>query len=1023
MEQLQEVNKLDQVPKPCEWFDLIGGTSTGGIIAIMLGKLGMTVDECIRAYKKVAQQAFTPKSRPGLPGSPSGAFSAKQLEAAIKQTVKEYCIDPACVQQRKEKQATAETCPHGEMQFRGDSRTKTVVLAITKDNVNTLPTLFKTYDTSAPLDGCTVWQVARATSAATTFFKPIQVGRDQINFIDAGFGYNNPCEVLIREAKDQFPGRDEMRVLSIGTGLGDVVSIKDTRASILRALKKMATTSKKVALRLDERYGETGTYYRFNVERGLEDISLSDWKETSSISSHTHNYLNENKRVIDKFIQSLTRNSNAKLAEESNANTATEDTSTVINTLKEKLFKTDGCNRVALVGLGGAGKTQVALHMAYWAKRHEEDCSVFWIPAFSMAGFEQECVKLVKKLDISCSEGEDPKEVVKRHLSSGKVKRWFMVVDNADDIDILRFSRSSDKGIFSFLPHHDNGRILITTRSREVAFAMKIQVVELMQMDPKEASDLLRTLLDNENGSRDDELRDDKTLTTLLEGLTYLPLAIAQAAAYMNIYKTNIAEYVQICDNADKKNIIELLEQKCDDETYYDESQSAVATTWIVSFDRIRSSNQAAADLLSFMAFIESRAIPRSILPVFETEQQTTRAIGILKSHGFLTQRGLDAIYDMHRLVHMVTRKWIEQKGESREIQLMSLARVKLVFPDDEWKNRELWRQYLPHALQLLRCLGDIENQNVAHLGFRVGQCLLRDNRDKEAVGIFEHVVKTYDSTLPGDSRWQRISRLFLATAYLETELQEKAMEILQAIVDFEKRILAEDDPTLLTSQHVLASAYLRIGQAQKSVDILKLVTNIEQQTLAENDPSRLAGQHALAEAYIYIGQAQLAVEILESVTKIQEGMLSEDDPDRLSSQHTLAAAYISCKQEKKAIEILEWVVEIEKRFLAEDHPNLLAGQYQLAKAYFKDGQMARAIEILEWMVETKKRLLAENHPNLLKGQYQLARAYFKDGQIARAIGILEDLVRIQTQTESHNSRIFRLSKSLLQTCYDELEK
>ncbi|KAF5675741.1 acyl transferase acyl hydrolase lysophospholipase [Fusarium denticulatum] len=874
MEQLQKANKLDRVPKPCEWFDLIGGTSTGGIIAIMLGKLGMTVDECIRAYKKVAQQAFTPKSRPNLPGSPSGAFSAKQLEVAIKQTVKEYCIDPACVQQRKEEQATAETCPHGEMQFRGDSRTKTVVLAITKDNVDTLLTLFKTYDTSAPLDGCTVWQVARATSAATTFFKPIQVGRDQITFIDAGFGYNNPCEVLIREAKDQFPSRDEMRVLSIGTGLGDVVSIKDTRASILRALKKMATTSKKVALRLDERYGETGTYHRFNVERGLEDISLSDWKETSSISSHTHNYLSENKRVIDKFIQSLTRNSNAKLAEESNANTATEDTSnsivhsipfpenkgfsgriTVINTLKDKLFKTDGCNRVALVGLGGAGKTQFALHMAYWAKGHEEDCSVFWIPAFSMAGFEQECVQLVKKLDISCSEGEDAKEVVKRHLSSGKVKRWFMVVDNADDIDILRFSRSSDRGIFNFLPYHANGRILITTRSREVAFAMKNQVVELMQMDPKEASELLRTLLDNENGSRDDELRDEKTLTTLLQGLTYLPLAIAQAAAYMNIYKTNFAEYVQLCDNADEKNVIELLGEKFDDETYYHESQSAVATTWIVSFDRIQSSNQAAAELLSFMAFIESRAIPRSILPVFETEQQTTRVVGILKSHGFLTQRGLDAIYDMHRLVHMVTRKWIEQKGELREIQLISLARVKLVFPRMEWKNRELWRQYLPHALQLLRCLGDIENQNVAHLGSLI-----------------------YDSTLPGDSEWLRKSRLFLAIAYLETELKEKAVEILQDIVDSEKRILAEDDPSLLTSQQVLATAYLAIGQAQKSVDILKLVTNIEQQTLAENDLSRLASQHALAEAYIDIGQVQLAVEILESVTKIHEGILTQID-------------------------------------------------------------------------------------------------------------------------------------------------
>src|ERR1700722_14732281 len=103
-----------------------------------------------------------------------------------------------------------------------------VVLAITKGNIDARPTLFTTYDTSASFHGCAIWQVARATSAATTFFKSITVGRDGIEFIDAGFGYNNPCEILIEEARRQFPGRAQMLVLSIGTGLGDVVTIGNT---------------------------------------------------------------------------------------------------------------------------------------------------------------------------------------------------------------------------------------------------------------------------------------------------------------------------------------------------------------------------------------------------------------------------------------------------------------------------------------------------------------------------------------------------------------------------------------------------------------------------------------------------------------------------------------------------------------------------------------------------------------------------------------------------------------------------
>lgn len=94
----------------------------------MLGRLGMTIDECIRAYKKVAQQAFTPKRTSIFPASPSGAFSATQLTAAIKQTIQDHCVDPRCVEQRNQGRPMIETCPHEEMHFRDGSCTKTYVL-------------------------------------------------------------------------------------------------------------------------------------------------------------------------------------------------------------------------------------------------------------------------------------------------------------------------------------------------------------------------------------------------------------------------------------------------------------------------------------------------------------------------------------------------------------------------------------------------------------------------------------------------------------------------------------------------------------------------------------------------------------------------------------------------------------------------------------------------------------------------------------------------------------------------------
>lgn len=98
----------------------------------MLGRLGMTVDECIRTYKKVARAAFTPKRTVAskLPAPPKGIYSAKALEDAIKQTVRECCVEPQCLDQRRQGVSTTESCPHEDAVFRSASCTKTYVFEI-----------------------------------------------------------------------------------------------------------------------------------------------------------------------------------------------------------------------------------------------------------------------------------------------------------------------------------------------------------------------------------------------------------------------------------------------------------------------------------------------------------------------------------------------------------------------------------------------------------------------------------------------------------------------------------------------------------------------------------------------------------------------------------------------------------------------------------------------------------------------------------------------------------------------------
>jgi hypothetical protein len=91
LQQLMERINPNNPPKPCDFFNMIGGTSTGGIIAIMLGRMQMSVDQCIAAYKELSDTVFTKvRSRVNWRGSAQGRFNEETLSAAVKETLVKY---------------------------------------------------------------------------------------------------------------------------------------------------------------------------------------------------------------------------------------------------------------------------------------------------------------------------------------------------------------------------------------------------------------------------------------------------------------------------------------------------------------------------------------------------------------------------------------------------------------------------------------------------------------------------------------------------------------------------------------------------------------------------------------------------------------------------------------------------------------------------------------------------------------------------------------------------------------------
>ncbi|KAJ5102929.1 hypothetical protein N7532_003458 [Penicillium argentinense] len=261
--------RRDEIPKPCDHFDLIAGTGTGGLIAIMLGRLRLDLETCKEVYVRMTRKVFeTDKTIAGIPYR-STLFKASKLEEAIRECVREHTVweaegndmpnnsgprasisslsySPGSVPQRSVSRGSFSTSgqsysqqqqsnqrgstflnglrwgnPEALLYDNRENRTKTAVTALYKGTPRNSPAvLLRSYDSRReppPEFDCTIWQAGRATSATGLAFKPIRIG--QHNFIDEGPGTYNPAPQILEEAVvNEWPGREVGVFVSIGTG-------------------------------------------------------------------------------------------------------------------------------------------------------------------------------------------------------------------------------------------------------------------------------------------------------------------------------------------------------------------------------------------------------------------------------------------------------------------------------------------------------------------------------------------------------------------------------------------------------------------------------------------------------------------------------------------------------------------------------------------------------------------------------------------------------------------------------------
>jgi tetratricopeptide (TPR) repeat protein len=678
---------------------------------------------------------------------------------------------------------------------------------------------------------------------------------------------------------------------------------------------------------------------------------------------------------------------------------------TQLDEAEEKIFAAGRTNKIAITGLGGIGKTQLVLELVYRIRERYKKCSVIWMPATNLESLQQAYLQVARQLKIPGSDEDkaDAKKLVQGYLSDQSAGQWLLVFDNADDVNMWITQSGLGSGrLIDYLPRSEQGCIVFTTRDRKTAVKLAHRnIIEVPEMDEDVAIQLLQNLLVNP------DLVDNRPdATALLTELTYLPLAIVQAAAYINENGIAFSDYLSLITDQEEA-VIDLLSEQFEDDGRYDNIKNPVAITWLISFEQIQDRDPLAAEYLSFMACIDSKDIPLSLLPPGVSRKKEIDAIGTLEAYSFILKRATDLALDLHRLVHLATRNWLRQKHLLAQWTERTITRLEKVFPDNDHHNRNKWRTYLPHVYcVIMSAEAGKDGETWDALLWRFGRCLRSDGRYNEAEAPFVQVMERRKRVLGQEHPGTLASISNLALTYQNQGRWKEAESLQVQALDARKRVLGQEHPDTLASMNNLAVTYKMQGRWRKAEELKLTELDVSKRVLGQEHPGTLTSINNLASTYRDQGRWKEAEALQVQALDARKRVLGQEHPDTLTSMNNLASIYFNQGRWKEAEALGIQALDANKRVLGQEHPDTLSSMNNLALTYQSQGRWKEAEALGIQALDAKKRVLGQEHPDTLTSMNNLASTYWNQGRWKEAedleVQALEMSKRVLGQEHPH---------------------
>ena len=596
-------------------------------------------------------------------------------------------------------------------------------------------------------------------------------------------------------------------------------------------------------------------------------------------------------------------------------------------------------------------------------------------------------------------------QLVCNWLCSEGNRRWLIILDNADNESFFNIQRHEAQGAASgdtrsrltladFLPQSKNGSILITSRNMDVAVKLTgsyKDIVQIQKMSRDQGVELLRKKLCCPS---------DGQAIELLAALDYIPLAIIQAAAYINKRwpRTTVASYVQELRTNNKKRA-KLLNQAMTDLRRDEEASNSILATWQISFEHIRKEKPSAADLLSLMSFFNPQGIPEFLLRDYSGSKPNTKDddddgedgfeddLDLLRSYLLVITNGNGDVFEMHRLVQFATRTWLRSFGGEDRWRRKFLATLSKEFPTGEFSNWSQCQLLLPHIEPVVdEEPVDAEEakywaqvlHNAAWYTWSQGLYIQAEEMIQGSISARARVLGVgYTETLA--------SVIILASVLRDQGKYDEAEQMnLRALEGYEKA-LGEKHPDTLMSVNNLALVLGDQNKYDEAEQMNRRALEGREKALGEEHPNTLTSVSNLALVLEYQGKYNEAEQMNRRALEGYEKVLGKEHPSTLTSVSNLALVLGDQGKYDEAEQMNRRALEGRERALGEEHPSTLMSVSDLTGVLRDQGKYDKAEQMNRRALEGYEKVLGKEHPDTLTSISSLALVLQDQGKYDEA--------------------------------------